>query len=108
RVASDYVMKVEQEFGTDDLPDRELACAPLSSQTAKDYLGAMAAAANFAFVNRQLITHQVRGVFKKFFPRVKTEVVYDVAHNIAKFEKFEVNGKKVELCVHRKGATRSF
>jgi len=108
RVASDYILKIEEKFGTKDLPDRELACAPLSSDLAKDYLGAMACAANFAFVNRQLITHQVRKSFKEFFEGAKVRVVYDIAHNIAKFEEFVINGKKKELCVHRKGATRSF
>jgi tRNA-splicing ligase RtcB (3'-phosphate/5'-hydroxy nucleic acid ligase) len=108
QTASDYIMKMEKEFGFDDLPDRELASAPLKSELAKDYLGAMRGAANFAFANRQIITHNVRECFKKFFPTAKVDVVYDVAHNIAKFEEFKVNGKEKELCVHRKGATRSF
>ena len=67
----------------------------------------MAAAANFAFVNRQLITYKVREAFKKFFSKGKLDILYDVAHNIAKFEQFEIEGKKQTLCVHRKGATRS-
>ena len=66
---------------------------------AKDYLSAMACAANFAFVNRQLITFQVRKSFKKYFSKVDVKVLYDVAHNIAKFEEFEVDGKKKVLCV---------
>jgi len=67
----------------------------------------MAAAANFAFVNRQVIAFQVRKAFEKFFLRAKLDLLYDVAHNIAKFEEFSINGKKKMLCVHRKGATRS-
>jgi len=108
QTASDYIKKMEKEYGFENLPDRELACAPINSKLGKDYLSAMAAAANFAFVNRQLITHQIRRVFKKFFPEGKIEIVYDVAHNIAKFEEFKIGGKKKLLCVHRKGATRSF
>ena len=104
QTASDYIMKMEKEFGFKDLPDRELACAPISSQLGKDYLSAMAAAANFAFANRQIISYWIRESFKRYFPSAKLEVVYDVAHNIAKFEEFD--GKV--YCVHRKGATRSF
>jgi tRNA-splicing ligase RtcB len=107
QTASDYIQKMEKIFGTKDLPDRELACAPLDSEVAKEYRGAMAAAANFAFVNRQLITHKIREILKKNF-KAETKVVYDVAHNIAKFEEFVIEGKKKTLCVHRKGATRSF
>lgn len=108
QVASDYIQKMEREFSIKDLPDRELVYAPLNSQAAKDYLAAMAAAANFAFVNRQLITFQIRKSFRKFFPKAQLKVIYDIAHNIAKFEDFEINGKTKKLCVHRKGATRSF
>jgi tRNA-splicing ligase RtcB (3'-phosphate/5'-hydroxy nucleic acid ligase) len=108
QVCSDYIQKMEREFGFKHLPDRELACAPLNSELAKDYLAAMSAAANFAFANRQLITFQARKSFKKYFPKAKLSVLYDVAHNIAKFEEFSVNGKNKTLCVHRKGATRSF
>lgn len=89
------------------LPDRQLSCAPASSPEGKDYLAAMAAAANFAWSNRQLITHHVRRTIVQVFPEVDAEsvrVVYDVAHNIAKVE--EHQGKT--LCVHRKGATRAF
>lgn len=108
QVASDYIQKMEKEFGISDLPDRELACAPISSELGKDYIAAMAGAANFAFANRQLITHQIRKSFEKYFPKSKIEVIYDIAHNIAKFEEFEIEGKRQTLCVHRKGATRSF
>lgn len=108
QTASDYIMKMEKEYGFKDLPDRELACAPLNSQLGKDYLAAMAAAANFAFANRQMISHLARESFAKFFPKRELKLIYDVAHNIAKFEEHEINGKKQVLCVHRKGATRSF
>ncbi|MGV8142865.1 MAG: RtcB family protein [Candidatus Pacearchaeota archaeon] len=108
QVASDYIQKMEEKYGFKDLPDRELACAPIKSELGQDYLGAMAAAANFGFVNRQLLAYRVREVFTKFFPKSELKLVYDVAHNIAKIEKHSVNGKRVEVCVHRKGATRSF
>lgn len=108
QTASDYIQRMEKIFGYEHIPDRELACAPINSELGQDYLAAMASAANFAFANRQIITHQVRESFKQYLPNARIEVVYDVAHNIAKFEKFQVGGKTCELCVHRKGATRSF
>jgi len=108
QVASDYIMKMEKEYGWDKLPDRQLICAPIDSELGKDYRGAMAAAANFAFANRQMVTHEIRESLKGLFKDSKVEVVYDIAHNIAKFEKFVIDGKEKELCVHRKGATRSF
>lgn len=94
------------------LPDRQLACAPIESPEGQDYLAAMACAANYAWANRQCITHWTRETFMQFFsksPReLGMELVYDVAHNIAKREEHLVDGKKVQLCVHRKGATRAF
>jgi tRNA-splicing ligase RtcB len=94
------------------LPDRQLCCAPIRSPEGADYLAAMAAAANFAFANRQVITHWVRQSFARALDRpvaeAGVEVVYDVCHNIAKFETFEVEGKRRKLCVHRKGATRAY
>jgi len=108
QVASDYIQKMERQYGFKHLPDRELACAPIESELGKDYLSAMAAAANFAFANRQLISYQVRKCFQKFFNKSELKLVYDIAHNIAKFEEHIVNGEKRILCVHRKGATRSF
>ncbi|MEK6809877.1 MAG: RtcB family protein, partial [Nanoarchaeota archaeon] len=108
QTATDYIHAMEKEYGFAHLPDRELACAPIGSKLGKEYLSAMAAAANFAFVNRQLICYQTRKAFEKYFPKSKLGLVYDICHNIAKFEEFEINGKKVTLCVHRKGATRSF
>jgi len=108
QVASDYIKRIEQEIGTKDLPDRELACAPIESQVGKDYMAAMAASANFAFVNRHMIMQKVREAFKRFFPKSELKLVYDIAHNIAKFEKYNLDNKEKELLVMRKGATRSF
>ncbi|MEK6843856.1 MAG: RtcB family protein, partial [Nanoarchaeota archaeon] len=107
QTASDYIQKMEKTYGFSNLPDRELICAPIESDLGKDYKSAMACAANFAFTNRQLITHQIRKTFQKFFPKSEIKLVYDIAHNIAKFEEFIIDGKKQILCVHRKGATRS-
>ena len=94
------------------LPDRQLVCAPVKSHEGQKYLGAMRSAANFAWANRQILTHLAREVMIDFFGKpLKTlglELIYDVAHNIAKMETHEVNGQKKELCVHRKGATRAF
>lgn len=94
------------------LPDRQLACAPFTSPEGKAYLGAMASAANYAWANRQCLMHWTREVFKQVFgmklSELGMELVYDVAHNIGKIEEHEVDGKKLKLCVHRKGATRAF
>lgn len=105
QVASDYIRAME-DAGVKDLPDRELVYAPINSKLGKEYYAAMACAVNFAFVNKQIITHWIREEMKYLFPKksLNIDVVYDVCHNIAKFEKF--NGK--EVCIHRKGATRSF
>ncbi len=108
QVASDYIKLMEKEYGFKDLPDRELINAPIKSKLGKDYYSAMCCAANFAFANKQLITHWVREELKYFFPNIKIDVVYDVCHNIAKFEKHNIDGKIQEVCVHRKGATRAF
>jgi len=91
------------------LPDRQLACVPLRSSEAKEYMAAMAAAANFAWANRQAITHFTRGAFRRIFgDGARLRVVYDVAHNMAKREHHRVEGEEREVVVHRKGATRSF
>jgi tRNA-splicing ligase RtcB len=94
----------------ENLPDRQLVAAPILSESGKHYFQAMAAAANFAFNNRQQILHWVREAFKKVLgiPKEEIKLVYDVCHNIAKFEEHEFEGKKIKLCVHRKGATRAF
>ncbi len=95
-----------------ELPDRELACAPFGSPEAENYLAAMQAAANYAWANRQCIMHWVREVFGSIFrmspAQLGMQLVYDVAHNIAKIEEHVVNGRKTKLIVHRKGATRAF
>lgn len=95
-----------------ELPDRQLCCAPIRSPEGQRYLKAMAAAANFAFANRQVMAHWARESFAATLgvptERLGMETVYDVCHNIAKFETFQVEGKKVRACVHRKGATRSY
>ncbi len=95
-----------------DLPDRQLVCAPVNSDEGQRYLGAMQAAANFAWANRQIMTYLVRQVFAKLFGKPAQALgmrqVYDVAHNIAKLERYPVGGKERLLCVHRKGATRAF
>ena len=108
QVASDYMKAMEDEYGIENLPDRELINAPIKSKLGQDYLKAMACAANFAFANKQLITHWIREEIKYLFPESKIGVVYDVCHNIAKFEKHKVEGKEKEFLVMRKGATRSF
>jgi tRNA-splicing ligase RtcB len=95
-----------------DLPDRQLCCAPVSSPEGQAYLGAMSAAANFAFANRQVMTHWVRESIAAAMglapARTGITIVYDVCHNIAKFETFEIDGARRRLCVHRKGATRAY
>ena len=95
-----------------DVPDRQLACAPVNSEEGKAYLGAMKCAANYAWANRQCLMHLARSVFEKVFqmgPKdLGMDLIYDVAHNIAKIEKYNINGKEKMLCVHRKGATRAF
>src|SRR3989338_3832448 len=108
QIASEYIQLMEKEYGNLPLKDRELIHAPINSKLGKAYYGAMCCAVNFAFANKQLITHRVREGLGEIFPKVKVDVVYDVSHNIAKFEEHIVDGKKVQLCVHRKGATRSF
>ena len=94
------------------VPDAQLACAPIRSEEGQKYLGAMRAAANYAWANRQCIMHLARNVFEKVFQaswqNLGMDLIYDVAHNIAKFEKHVIDGKERTLCVHRKGATRAF
>jgi tRNA-splicing ligase RtcB len=90
------------------LPDRELACAPIDSDIGRQYLGAMRAAINCALANRQILTHLVRQVFAQLFPQAYLPLLYDVSHNTCKVEEHEVDGRKRQLYVHRKGATRAF
>ncbi len=107
QVASDYIKEMEKEYGYPE-QDRELVNAPIKSDLGKKYLSAMRCAANFAFANKQLITHWVRENLKHYFSKIKIDVVYDVCHNIAKFEKHKINGEEKKVLIMRKGATRSF
>lgn len=110
QVCSDYLHLFERNLSyfKIQVPDRQLVCAPIESSLGKDYLSAMACAVNFAFVNRQAITYQVRKVFEKVLGKkaedLKMNLIYDVAHNVAKFE----THCQKKLLIHRKGATRSF
>jgi tRNA-splicing ligase RtcB len=90
------------------LPDRELACAPIRSPVGQSYLGAMRAAINCALANRQIITHLTREVIADFFPDARLDLLFDVSHNTCKLEQHAVNGEQRSLYVHRKGATRAF
>jgi tRNA-splicing ligase RtcB len=114
QVCDDFLkimLRASAKYGI-ELQDRQLCAAPLGSPEGKRYLGAMSAAANYAFANRQMITHWVRETFEKVMGvgrgKLGLGVVYDVCHNIAKFEEHEVGGRKARFCVHRKGATRAF
>ena len=114
QVCTDYVQEYQQvvrKYGI-RLPDRELVCVPLDSREGQDYLAAMAAAANYAFANRQVLAHHVREAFAEVLAgKVKDWdlfQVYDIAHNMAKVEEHEFDGQKLKVCVHRKGATRAF
>jgi tRNA-splicing ligase RtcB len=109
QVCTDHVRVMDaagRRYGI-EIPDRQLACAPLSSREGREYFAAMCAAANFAWANRQVLTHRVREVFVRVLGRgTELRVIYDVAHNIAKIESAGEGDHKV--CVHRKGATRAF
>ncbi len=114
QVCDDYLGlmdKAVRKYGI-TLPDRQLACAPIESPEGKKYFGAMACAINFAFANRQVIADNTRKAFEKVLRKSPSEigmrVVYEVAHNIAKIETHEVDGKSKKVCVHRKGATRAY
>lgn len=114
QIAEDYIKLAEsrqQEYGF-NLVDRQLACLPLQSEEGRAYLAAMACGANFAWANRQLLMHGVRKAFASVFGRKARPkdmpLVYDVCHNIAKMEEYEVAGQLQSVCVHRKGATRAF
>jgi len=105
------VDKASRELGI-EVPDRQLACVPVEHDVAQRYLGAMAAAANFARANRHTLTHAIREAFAQVFggsvEALEMSIVYDVAHNLAKIEEYELDGRVRKLCVHRKGATRAF
>jgi len=110
QVCDDYIkvmLRAMTKYGI-KVPDRQLCCAPLKSQEAREYLGAMQAAANYALANREIIGHMVRDVFLRFFPKAELKLLYDVSHNMAHIEKHELDGIIMDVCVHRKGATRAF
>jgi tRNA-splicing ligase RtcB len=114
QICTDYLRTMEKatkKYGI-ILPDKQLACAPIDSREGQDYFKAMAAGANYAWANRQVITHWVRETFERLFKRDSTELgmelIYDVAHNVAKLEEHEIDGKKQKIYIHRKGATRAF
>lgn len=114
QVCTDYLSIMDQalsKYGI-HVPDRQLACAPLDSKEGKDYMAAMAAAANFAWANRQILSHWARESMARFFGKrpedLDLSLLYDQAHNIAKMEEHEVAGRRARLCVHRKGASRAF
>ena len=110
QICSDYIkvmLGAASRYGI-KLPDKELACAPLDSREAGDYMAAMFCAVNYAFANRQIMTHWVRKVFHEMFHIDEMSLVYDVCHNIAKIETHTIDGKKRTVCVHRKGCTRAF
>lgn len=114
QVCTDYVNQFQQsvrEYKI-DLPDRELVCAPFNSPEGQEYLRAMACAANFAFANRQILAHHIRRSFEETLAgKVKDfdlHQVYDIAHNMGKVEEHAIDGARVKVCVHRKGATRAF
>lgn len=110
QIGTDYMrtMAIEAKHYGIDLPDRELACAPLRSKVGEQYLGAMRAGINCALANREIITHFTREVFAKVIPSAHLKLMYDVSHNTCKEEWHTINGKKTLLFVHRKGATRAF
>jgi tRNA-splicing ligase RtcB len=114
QVCSDYVRRFQKmiaKYGP-NLPDRELVFAPLSSPEGQDYLAAMKAAANYAFANRQVLAFHIRRSFEQVLAgKVSNHhifQIYDIAHNMAKIETHRIDGKQMQLCVHRKGATRAF
>jgi tRNA-splicing ligase RtcB (3'-phosphate/5'-hydroxy nucleic acid ligase) len=110
QVCTDYLDAMQggmKKYGISVI-DRQLACVPIKSREGREYLGAMAASANFAFVNRQMITHWTREAFQRILGSSDLRIVYDVCHNMAKYEEHSVNGNRKTVLVHRKGATRAF
>jgi len=110
QVCTDYLEVMQEAMRKYQIQvvDRQLACVPVKSKEGRDYLNAMAAAANFAFANRQLITHWTRQAFQRIMGNGDLKIVYDVCHNIAKVEEHKLNGGRKKVLVHRKGATRAF
>ncbi len=114
QICDDYLAVMQnamRKYGI-NLPDRQLACAPIKSPEGQRYLAAMACAANYAWANRQAMAHWTREAFSRVFgagpQKLGMRQIYDVAHNIAKIEEHEIDGRKTKVVVHRKGATRAF
>lgn len=114
QIATDFVQRMERYISDNklEIPDRQLACAPLNSSLGEEYFKAMSCGANYAWANRQMITHWIRESFENVMndsaENMGIDVLYDVAHNIAKLERHTVDGKNIDVLVHRKGATRAF
>ncbi len=110
QIGTDYLREMllsAPDYGV-ELPDRELACAPIQSELGQRYIGAMRAGMNCALANRQILTHLTRAIVRPLLPQARLELLYDVSHNICKVESHNIDGKPRELYVHRKGATRAF
>ena len=110
QIGTDYLALMLEQSGKHglQLPDPELACAPVHSELGQAYLGAMRAGINCALANRQILTHRVRDAFAAVIPQAELQVLYDVSHNTCKEEEHLVDGKNRRLYVHRKGATRAY
>lgn len=110
QIAKDYIEKIKQINTKNKIKniDKDLLYVPINSKIGQDYFNAMKCASNFAWSNRQMITYYIRKVFKEYFPQSKLDLLYDLSHNIAKIETHKIDDKEIELCVHRKGATRAF
>jgi tRNA-splicing ligase RtcB len=110
QIGTDFLKKMVTAASSSgiELPERELACAPIKSTVGEQYLGAMRAGINCALANRQVLTHLLREAFAQLFPKAELILLYDVSHNTCKLEEHKINGQTKQLFVHRKGATRSF
>jgi tRNA-splicing ligase RtcB len=110
QIGTDFLPKMVKAASSQgiELPEKELACAPINSELGREYLGAMNCGINCAIANRQLLTHLVRQVFKDILPKSNLPVLYDVCHNTCKLEEHIVDGKSLKIYIHRKGATRAF
>ncbi len=108
QVASDYIQEMEKSSDIEPLPNKELIYAKINSELGQKYFSAMNCAINYAFCNRQIIMDKIRKIIQKYFPSSKPKLLYDVAHNIAKIEEHLIEGKRKDICIHRKGATRAF
>ncbi|MFO7814265.1 MAG: RtcB family protein [Halanaerobiales bacterium] len=108
QIAKDYIDKaVDVNKSSDfEFPVKNLACFPINTKEADDYLSAMGCAANFAYSNRQILTHKIRNIFSELYPNMILELFYDLTHNIARYEEHTINNKKDKYLIHRKGATR--